>query len=89
MVMYFNFPKSCIEPDGFPCTYFQNPEIPTKISGADVPNATKVKPMAKSLIPRCLAILPEWSTNLFAPHIKIVIPASKKKTLCANSIGLF
>ena len=33
------------------------PEIPMKISGADVPNATKVNPMIKSLTPILLAMI--------------------------------
>ena len=33
------------------------PEIPMKISGADVPNATRVNPMIKSLTPILFAMI--------------------------------
>ena len=33
------------------------PEIPMKISGAEVPNATRVNPMIKSLTPILLAMI--------------------------------
>ncbi len=45
----------------------------TKISGADVPRATIVKPTNNSLIPNLLAILEEASTNLSAPKTRVAI----------------
>ena len=45
-------------------------EMPTNISGADVPNATTVRPIVNSLIPRFFAIMDELSTNLSAPQIR-------------------
>jgi len=52
-------------------------EIPTKISGAEVPSATIVKPMVKpmvnSLMPSFFARSDELSTNLSAPQTRIAI----------------
>jgi hypothetical protein len=45
-------------------------DIPTKISGADVPNATIVNPIVSSLNPSFLATRDELSTNLSAPHTR-------------------
>lgn len=51
---------------------FKTDDIPTNISGADVPSATIVKPIVSSLRPSFLAIKDEFSTNLSAPQIKTV-----------------
>ena len=48
-------------------------DMPTKISGAEVPSATIVKPTASSLIPRFFARSEELSTNLSAPHTNTAI----------------
>lgn len=48
-------------------------DMPTKISGAEVPSATIVKPIASSLIPRFFARSEELSTNLSAPHTNTAI----------------
>ena len=48
-------------------------EIPTKISGAEVPSATIVKPMVNSLMPSFFARSDELSTNLSAPQTKTAI----------------
>ena len=45
-------------------------EIPTNISGAEVPKATIVKPIVNSLKPSFFAIRDELSINLSALHIK-------------------
>lgn len=45
-------------------------EIPTNISGADVPKATIVSPIVNSLRPNFLATRDELSTNLSAPQIR-------------------
>ena len=64
-------------------------EIPTNSSGAEVPNAIKVNPITRSLTPRCFARTEAWSTNLFAPQTRIVIPAKSKAMLVRSSIGTF
>ena len=49
---------------------FSTDEIPTNISGAEVPRATIVSPIVNSLKPSFFAIKDELSINLSAPHIK-------------------
>mgnify|MGYP007080494970 FL=1 len=53
-------------------------EIPTNISGADVPNAIIVKPIVSSLSPNFFAINDELSTNLSAPQTKIAREVTSK-----------
>ena len=52
-------------------------EIPTNISGADVPSATIVNPIVNSLRPNLFATNAELSTNLSAPQTKTVIEITK------------
>ena len=49
---------------------FRTDEIPTNISGAEVPRATIVNPIVNSLKPSFFAIKDELSINLSAPQIK-------------------
>ena len=49
---------------------FNTDEIPTNISGAEVPRATIVSPIVNSLKPSFFAIRDELSINLSAPHIQ-------------------
>ena len=49
---------------------FRTEDIPTNISGADVPSATIVKPIVNSLNPSFLASKEELSINLSAPHTR-------------------
>ena len=49
---------------------FSTDEIPTNISGAEVPKATTVNPIVNSLKPSFFAIKDELSINLSAPHIR-------------------
>jgi hypothetical protein len=60
--------------------------MPTKISGADVPRATTVKPIVNSLIPSFFAINDELSTNLSAPQIKTAREATRPRKLTKNSM---
>ena len=62
------------------------PETPMKISGAEVPNATRVNPMIKSLTPILLAMIDDWATNLSAPQIRIDSPKQRIRKLCSNNI---
>ena len=64
-------------------------EIPTNISGADVPSATTVRPIVSSLIPNCLAIIEELSTNLSAPHIKTISDRPNRRRFIKKSINYF
>ena len=81
------------EPIAVPKAIFSFPfitaDIATNISGAEVPAAIRVKPITKSLIPKCFAITEEWSTNLFAPQTRIMIPNSSWVKFKANSIKVF
>ena len=52
-------------------------DMPTKISGADVPRATIVKPIASSLIPSFFARSEELSTNLSAPQTNTAIDSKR------------
>ena len=49
---------------------FNTEDMPTKISGAEVPKATIVKPIVNSLNPNFFATNDELSTNLSAPHTR-------------------
>ena len=64
-------------------------EIPTKISGADVPKATTVRPIVSSLMPNCFAIIEELSTNLSAPHIKTISDMPNRRKFIKKSINYF
>jgi hypothetical protein len=44
--------------------------MPTKISGAEVPSATMVRPIVSSLSPSFFATKEELSINLSAPHTR-------------------
>ena len=68
---------------------FSTEEIPTKISGAEVPNATTVKPIVSSLIPSFFANIDELSTNLSAPQIKTAKEAIKPRKFIRKSISNF
>ena len=61
-------------------------EIPTKISGAEVPKATTVRPIVNSLTPNLLAIDEELSINLSAPHINTPKEANRPKKLIKKAI---
>ena len=65
---------------------FKTEEIPTNISGAEVPNATIVNPIVNSLTPIFFAIKDELSTNLSAPQINTAKEATKPIKLIRNSI---
>ncbi len=69
--------------------WFKTEEIPTKISGADVPRATTVKPMVNSFTPNFFANTEELSTNLSAPHIKIAKENPKPMKFIRKSIKQF
>ena len=69
--------------------WFKTEEIPTKISGADVPRATTVKPMVNSFTPNFFANTEELSTNLSAPHIKIAKENAKPMKFIRKSIKQF
>ena len=56
-------------------------EIPTNISGAEVPSATIVKPIVSSLRPNFFAISDELSTNLSAPHTRTAKATNKPMRL--------
>ena len=58
---------------------FITDEIPTKISGADVPSATIDKPIVNSLIPSFFARSDELSTNLSAPQTRTAIEVRRAK----------
>ena len=58
---------------------FITDEIPTKISGADVPRATIDKPIVNSLIPSFFARSDELSTNLSAPQTRTAIEVRRAK----------
>ena len=49
---------------------FRTEDIPTNISGAEVPSATIVNPIVSSLNPSFLANKEELSINLSAPHTR-------------------
>jgi hypothetical protein len=68
---------------------FKTAEIPTNTSGAEVPAAISVNPMTRSLTPKYLAKTDAWSTNLFAPQTRIVIPVSSRIILIVNSMQVF
>ena len=68
---------------------FSTEEIPTKISGADVPNATTVNPIVNSFTPNLFAKLEELSTNLSAPHIKTAKDTIKPKRFIKKYIIYF
>ncbi len=53
-------------------------DMPTKISGADVPRATMVKPIASSLNPSFFARSEELSTNLSAPQTNTAIDSKRE-----------
>ena len=62
-------------------------EMPTKISGADVPKATTVRPIVNSLMPSCFAIIEALSTNLSAPHINIDKDRPNRRKFIKKSIN--
>ena len=66
--------------------WFNIDDMPTKISGADVPRATTVKPIVNSLIPSFFAINDELSTNLSAPQIKTAREVTRPRKLTKNSM---
>ena len=68
---------------------FQTADMPTNTSGADVPAAMRVSPMTRSPTPKCLAITDAWSTNLFAPHTRIVMPASSRMIFKVKAMTVF
>jgi hypothetical protein len=61
-------------------------DIPTNISGKEVPNATTLSPIIKSLIPIFPAIVEALSINLLAPHISKVKDKASHKMLVNSSI---
>ena len=63
-------------------------EIPTNISGAEVPNATIVKPIVSSLRPNFFATNAALSTNLSAPQTSTPIE-SIKPVKCIKIIMYF
>ena len=64
-------------------------EIPTNISGAEVPKATTVRPIVSSLIPSFFAIIEELSINLSAPQIKIERDKPNKRKFTRKSMLYF
>ena len=64
-------------------------EMPTNISGADVPRATIVRPIVNSLTPSFSATVDELSINLLAPHISTIKEIVKPKKFIKRSIILF
>lgn len=68
---------------------FKTADIPTKTSGAEVPAAMSVSPITRSPTPKCFAMTDAWSTNLFAPQTRIVIPVSSKIIFKVNSMTVF
>ena len=64
-------------------------DIPTNTSGADVPAAISVKPITRSPTPKCLAMTEAWSTNLFAPQTRIIIPTTSRMIFKVNSMTVF
>ena len=68
---------------------FKTADMPTNTSGADVPAAMRVSPMTRSPTPKCLAITDAWSTNLFAPHTRIVMPASSRMIFKVKAMTVF
>ena len=64
-------------------------EMPTNISGKDVPRATTLRPIIKSLIPTFPAIDEALSINLLAPHMSKVKDKISHKMLVNSSIQLF
>ena len=68
---------------------FKTEEIPTKISGAEVPNATIVNPIVNSLTPILFAIKDELSTNLSAPQINTAKETIKPRKFIRNSMIYF
>ena len=68
---------------------FKTADIPTNTSGAEVPAAISVSPITRSPTPKCLAMIDAWSTNLFAPQTRIVIPAISRIILIVNSMTVF
>ena len=68
---------------------FKTADIPTKISGAEVPAAMSVSPITRSPTPKCFAMTDAWSTNLFAPHTRIVMPASSRMIFKVKAMTVF
>ena len=68
---------------------FKTADIPTNTSGAEVPAAISVSPITRSPTPKCFAMTEAWSTNLFAPQTRIVIPASSRMMFNVNSMTVF
>jgi hypothetical protein len=64
-------------------------DIPTKISGIDVPKAITLKPIIKSLMPILPASEDALSINLFAPQIKSTSDTISHSMLVSNSISTF
>ena len=61
-------------------------DMPTNISGKEVPNATTLSPIINSLIPIFPAIVEALSINLLAPHISKVKDKASHKMLVNSSI---
>ena len=65
-------------------------DIPIKISGNEVPSATTLKPIIKSLMPKLAARADALSINLLAPHINNIRERTYHETLPSkDSILLF
>jgi len=60
---------------------FNTDEMPTNISGAEVPSATIVNPIVSSLRPNFFAINEALSTNLSAPQTRTAKATNKPKRL--------
>jgi hypothetical protein len=63
--------------------------MPTKISGAEVPSATMVRPIVSSLSPSFFATKDELSINLSAPQTRTDRDAASKAKLVYISMYLF
>jgi hypothetical protein len=64
-------------------------DIPTNISGKEVPKAITLNPIIKSLIPNFPAIEEALSINLLAPHIRRVRDKVSHAALVNKSILTF
>jgi hypothetical protein len=62
---------------------------PTDTSGAEVPKATKVRPITNSDTPSWIAILELASINLSAPHTKRTKPTIRRVAVVMKSIAAF
>ena len=78
----FEIFEPTIAPIAIDSLSFKTDEMPTKISGAEVPKATTVRPIVNSFIPSFFDKSDEELTNLSAPHTKIAIDNNRNTNGC-------